>query len=708
MRFVMPVPVVVFAMLVACAAVPGLAQQSEQVFEEETAVTFVEIPVRVTRDGDPVRGLTAEDFVIYDQGERRSIQVFEVLDVRELDGSRVPDDGVSSAASAAARRHFLLFFDLDFTHGPYLGRAQKAALELVRRGLRPTDVVGVALFHGRGGGSSVIGFTSDRGEVVEALEELGRLLAGGETGLSDASPGHEGDALGLTFGGWDVAAAEIGRAAIAERSLADEALGWYPGGGGGGNVPDGVGETLADMARFAEEDMRQSRAAKASTLIESLRLMARQTRFLDGAKHLVLFSQGFESSLYTQDGQSWLHTEIQDAMEEFRRSGWTLHGIEAAEVSSRTTQRLKRESLSLLAHETGGDLYSRSADLSGALGELLERTSVTYLLGFQTGEIPVDGSFREVRVELAEGSEGARVLHRSGYYAPRPGVAGDSETWGAEAGELLLAGSERDEIGTAVVAAPLRMTPEGARVPVLVEIAGAGLGSPKTGAVRTDLYVYAFTRTGEVEAARSRRFVLDPAGLPSLEGGFKLLEVIELPPGEHQIRVLVRNVETGAVALRVASLIVPDGGGAVEGILPPIFVQAADDPWLLVNQGREDGAASGRPFPYRFRERDFLPAAAPVVEPGDGRVLFLMGYGLPQEVQGLRLRVVDLQGQAVDGVRFALEGTDPGGAGVPTVIALQVQVEDLSPGTYRVEAAWSGIAGWTPGLPFRVTEKSTS
>ena len=77
---------------------------------------------------------------------------------------------------AAARRHFLLFFDLDFTEPTFIGEAQQAALHLVRDGLEPTDLVGVAFFHGRSGGSSVIGFTSDREQVIEALEELGELV----------------------------------------------------------------------------------------------------------------------------------------------------------------------------------------------------------------------------------------------------------------------------------------------------------------------------------------------------------------------------------------------------------------------------------------------------------------------------------------------------------------------------------------------------
>ena len=708
------------AALALLAAVPGLAQTespsptadppqtvAEQQFSEETTVTVVEIPVQVLdADGHPVRGLTADDFVIYDEGELRDPAFFETVDFKELAVEQAAGREAPSADDLpiAARRHFLLFFDLDFTSPQFVREAQQAAVRLVRDGLEPTDLVGVAFFHGRSGSSSVIGFTSDRGEVLRALDELGRLVGAphgksgkGAHGEGDRSERIAGDRLGLTFGSWNVETGEIGRYVDKERSLADEALDvvGHSGGRSGG--------TLEDMAAYGEQDIQQRRASRASALVDALRATARQTRFIDGDKHMILFSEGFESSLYTQEGHSWFYKEIEQAIAELRRAGWTVHGIDAGEVWADWKRRQKRESLQLVAEATGGEVYAFAADPAKALGQVMERTSVTYILGFQTGEIPMDGSFRSVRVELVDGSKGPKgavLHHRAGYFTPRRPSARDAETWRAEAGELLLTGDEADEIGMAAIAAPVHVGADGGRVPVLVELDGAGLAVGKAAPRRVELFVYAFSPGGQVEAARSRDLLLDPSRLPSLSGGFKLLEELQLPAGHHQVRVLVRNADTGQVALRVIPVTVPRPEDRTALLLPPLFVQEAGAPWLLV---REEAPSS---YPFTYGGRDFVPAVGPVLERDESRALLLMGFGLPQDGKGLRVRVVDALGRPVQGAVFALAGRETGAEGAPDTVALNLEPAELAPGTYGVEARVEGGGGWVRGARFRVVERS--
>lgn len=722
------VPVLLCAVALPAPAQEASAPAGDQ-FAGETTVTVVEVPVQVHLDGEPVRGLTADDFAIYDEEERREIRFFEAVDFQQESIGREVI-GAEAEIPRAARRHFLLFFDLDFTPAPFIAEAQKAALKLVEEGLQPTDLVGVTFFHGRTGKSDVIGFTSDRDEVVEALEELGRLV-GSEGGDSDGESGgaegrkvarNEGDRLRLTNGGWNVTLGETGRFVQKERSLAEQSLGWFPD-DGGGKAGAGVKETLAAMAAYSEQDVQQRRAARASALVAALQAVARQTRFIDGAKYLMLFSQGFESNLYTQEGHSWLYSDMEKAIEELRRAGWTIHGIDTGKVWNTQARRLKRESLALMAESTGGEVYVFAADPSKAVETVARRTSVTYVLGFQTGEIPKDGSFRELRVELVDGPKKARINHRSGYFTPRSGTLRDAETWQAEAAEILLTGDERDEIGVAAMAAPVRLRPTGARVPVLVELEGSGLLQGGTIAPRRiELYVYAFSPGGTVEGARSRRVVLDPSRMTSLTGGYKMIEELDLPPGEHQIRVLVRNVDTGEVALRVTEVKIPWPGARDAQLLPPVFVQESEEPWVLVTEkpdeesgvqgeaepAAERGVRRTKRFPFMFQERRFLPAVAPVVRRGGSRPLLIMGFGLPQGGQGVQVRILDATGQPVQGAEFALAGRQPGRAGAPDVVALDLRPGTLPPGTYSVEASVAGVPGWSPASRFRVVAPGQS
>ena len=69
----------VFSVLLG-AAPPAGAQQSRSV-HESAEVSLVEVPVRVlSRDGNPVRGLTAADFTVEDDGHRQEIVGFDAIE----------------------------------------------------------------------------------------------------------------------------------------------------------------------------------------------------------------------------------------------------------------------------------------------------------------------------------------------------------------------------------------------------------------------------------------------------------------------------------------------------------------------------------------------------------------------------------------------------------------------------------------------------
>jgi hypothetical protein len=78
-------------------------------FGERADVVIIEVPAYVTRGGEPVRGLTKESFEVYDGNQRLPIVDFEVVDLT----MRQPGQFVSQVP-VAARRHFLLLFDLVF------------------------------------------------------------------------------------------------------------------------------------------------------------------------------------------------------------------------------------------------------------------------------------------------------------------------------------------------------------------------------------------------------------------------------------------------------------------------------------------------------------------------------------------------------------------------------------------------------------------
>src|SRR5450755_4083565 len=106
---------------------------------ETVNVNVVEVPVSVAdSSGKPVRGLTAANFELYDGGKKQTITSFDVIDF----GSKGTVSAISPL-NPAARRSFLLLFDLGFSSPRSLGRAQEAARRFVATAVQPRDLVGV-------------------------------------------------------------------------------------------------------------------------------------------------------------------------------------------------------------------------------------------------------------------------------------------------------------------------------------------------------------------------------------------------------------------------------------------------------------------------------------------------------------------------------------------------------------------------------------
>jgi len=156
------------ALLSLGISLPALAQQR---FSESTDIVAVEVPVQVVRDGKPVRGLTAADFEVYEGRQKQAVTGFEVVDL-----ATVPANVRGAAPQAprlpmSARRRFVLMFDLGFSSASAMTKARQAAKDLLTT-FHPTDLVAVASILPSKGPQLLVGFTSDRKLVENAIDRL--------------------------------------------------------------------------------------------------------------------------------------------------------------------------------------------------------------------------------------------------------------------------------------------------------------------------------------------------------------------------------------------------------------------------------------------------------------------------------------------------------------------------------------------------------
>lgn len=657
-------------------------RQRQAQFSDTTTVTVVEVPVQVTSGGNPLRDLTRDDFELLDGRKPVEITGFEMVDLSTVEG-KVTDEPVP----VAARRHFLLLFDLRFSAPDSVGRAQEAAADLVLRELHPTDLAAVALYDTRP--RLVLGFTSDRSQLRQAIATLGKI----ETGQAVRDP------LGLV---------------IADMS------GELPTGDGLGETADRAGldteamlsQSRTELRNLQETAQRDRAASDIAALTSGMGELAAWMGTVQGRKHVVFLSEGFDSSIVVgnrgltsqeqdrmlelqaaaADGQSWRvnneeiygSSSAQSAMNKmltaFREADCAIQTVDVSgEVL--TEGQSNRDSLLMMAHDSGGELFANFTDLGEAMSEMLERTSVTYLLAFQPNDLKYDGKFRRLRVRLKNAPRGTEVVHRPGYYPPKPYAQTNPFERALTSAQQVMGGVETGEIDATVLAAAFPAGSGKAYAPVLIEAKGQDLiGGLEQGTVPLQVYAYALDEHGIVRDFFVRAMGLDlaQAGAALRQGGLKYWGHFDLEPGSYSVRVLIRNDATGHRALTTSGLDVP---GAAATLQPPLFPEQPGK-WVLVRE-EESEQRKDVAFPFLRSGEPFIPAARPEVTAGGETPISLVGTSLGAGPVSVRTQVFRPDGEHVaDGGEIVLAPGAQAGPGLSQLSGVFVAGSKLSAGDY--------------------------
>src|SRR5438067_7035585 len=148
------------ALLLLLAASAASAQLKETI-----DVHLVEVPVTVVdRAGDPVRGLTAANFEVLDQGKKREIKSFDKIDFNSAETMKS-----TSSLNPNARRSFLLLFDLSFSAPLGRIKAEEAARNFIARGMQRRDLAAIATVDINHGFRMVTAFTTDKTLLAAAV-----------------------------------------------------------------------------------------------------------------------------------------------------------------------------------------------------------------------------------------------------------------------------------------------------------------------------------------------------------------------------------------------------------------------------------------------------------------------------------------------------------------------------------------------------------
>src|ERR1043165_1977477 len=330
---------VVAAMFLFATAVLG--QVSENI-----TVEVIEVPVYVTAaDGTPIRGLTKDAFSLTVNGKPQAIDYFEEVDLRKP--APAPAQATLAATAPPSlheRRLYLLLFDLAFTRPGLIERAQQGADAAVQRSNPATDYFAVATITHGAGVRFVIPFMNDYVAVRRAIATL------------QSNDAKDPLGVGLSAKQRQKWAAEIeGRAQGVPLAI-------------GFRTGDAYVDEIIAGSEVNQQLSRQILRDDVQREFAGLGAVAARLGALEGQKHVVIFSAGYDPTLFIELGRGYnedpqMHRYLREMVAAFRGAGAFLDSIDV--VGTRSADG--SESLRRIAEPTGGELIRNQNGLGAAM-----------------------------------------------------------------------------------------------------------------------------------------------------------------------------------------------------------------------------------------------------------------------------------------------------------------------------------------------------
>jgi len=544
------------ALLFAAApsAQPPAPAQPRATFRAGTQLVSVDVIVR-DASGAVVKGLTAADFEVTEDGKPQAIRSFAFEEISDkttgatsmalLSGAEarvaMPSPSAQRAGESegapsgeltkdalAGRRLIILLFDISSMQPEDVQRAVDSATKYVNEKMSAADMVAVATV------SSTLDvltdFTADRSTVARTLAALSY-----KEGTATPPPAT------------DTAATDEATAADASTATEDAAA----------------------MDMF-NNDIR----------LRALKALAETLAPIEQKKSILYFSAGMQRS--GDDNQVELRAAINAAVRahvtiypvDTRGLQAVVPGGDASQASGRgsalfsgrgVSQHFSRltasqDTLGSLASDTGGKAFLDSNDFGEAFARVQRDMSAYYLLGYNSENLSKDGRFRRIRVRTKK--SGLRIEARGGYYADRDfahTARGDRET---QLQEQLFSAVSATDLPVLVNSAFFRLAADRYYVPISMAVPGSAVPIPAEkdkDKVALDVLGLVMDEQGRPVGRIRETIKLPPGSVGTLIAKQVLYtSAVTLPPGRFSVKVVVRENTSGLTGSFEASVVVPE------------------------------------------------------------------------------------------------------------------------------------------------------
>jgi VWFA-related protein len=469
----------------------------------ETVVQDVSV---VDRAGRPVRGLTAADFVVLEDGQPQHVTTFVEVHVADPEPGvawirEVPPDISRNDRRELGRLVVIVMDDASGVDPLYsagvIGYAKDTARQIIAR-LGPHDLAAVVFADRVRSGQEL---TYDRERLLAAVDTYFPSIIARKY---------------VRFRGYQSVLDTLQRVAHSISDVHERRKTVYL-------LSPGIPLDFVNLAPFVVRDP----------------------------------SVPLEDTVQTRD----LVWRMRELLADARRSNVNIHSIDLNGLSigpsGRDDFREHREFLQTVSGNTGGTAIVNTNDPAPRLVETFQQSGSYYLLGYSPSNERRQGRFRRVAVRVTR--PGFEVRTRDGYFEPDAGrkldrlpvAAGGSVLQQALAGTLPDPGMPL-QVAIAPFAVPQRRSAALAIVLRMEQDA-----PPRRAIEEVDILIRAFSPGGvdRGRASETARIVLAPGGGPAV---YEVLTGIDLPPGEYALRIAAHSRQRGISGSVYADVTVPD------------------------------------------------------------------------------------------------------------------------------------------------------
>jgi len=530
-RSLRPIPV---ALLLAALAVSVRSQSQRSTFRAGVDLVQVDVSV-LDKERRPVRGLTAADFTLLEDGKPRTIAAFSAVELPRRSANVTPAWDANTASEFATNtlpaegRLVVILLDRSIPDGFATVNAKNIAKAAVRE-LGPADLAAV-LFTANGRQQ---GFTNDHARLIAAID--GSYPAG---------------------------------------ELSDDSLGQWQSLMAGMQQPAFFGSTALGMLDYNTE------CPCGVCVLDTIGHVADAVRDVPRRRKSLLFIGANVTIEAT--GSSPCASAVHEARDRMFRAldvaSLTVHsfdarGLELAGSSMAAGLRgfryggqanLERQgNIAVLPDRTGGRTIVNTNNPIARVPEIFAESDSYYLLGFEPAV--VDGRRHNVSVKVARG--GVDVRTRRGYVADDravedPAAHKTTNTALSAINGLMPAHDGIDlTAATAVFAAPKTREPV-VTIAIHVQHAAAP-ASPQaaaSGLEQVDLVTGVFTTSGRSVGVLRQTLSVTPVARSPESISYDVLQRLPAKAGHYELRIGVQNLarhQTGSVYTFVD---VPDFSG---------------------------------------------------------------------------------------------------------------------------------------------------